>query len=684
MALPKVISLFRQERFEDRFPEIPILGEPTNLFVECMSYDVQFPVAGVPSRSLDIFEEAVLRTVRLRGASVNGLADILCLDKDLVWFILNRLMEKGRLDNALNLTNKGIRQLNLRSKQKMEIRQIQGRVFVLKKTGQILPYIHTGEFQSEKVDELTGKRIVLGFGSAGNAKTVAGLRIRNTDYEPSQDSRLPNQQLREAVLRFNRLMILGNRKQIDLCPGYAIDSSRNEPVYFHLQAVIQDGNSDEILFSDGFVPNIDGMLEYTKSYPDAISDIRSRAVRMVVSADGAETKSHPVRRRYWEIVRNYDKVQRYLPDKPYEDATPDERKEMDKNKRQIAIDCYHILETAFLYYLKENPVSETMMDVLRRQTAAQNGRTVLMMAESLGMRHTSEAKRLLSHLDGSRISSVFETDTAHMHVCLPLAIAEAKESPDSRIRILIQKDGGFLRFLQRLSDATAKFRHDADASGDELDMLAEYITEETSNIACVLLPSLCLGDGDVQISDADGVSQARLLAQASLSKAFGPICFQMMSKGLKNEWMRISPDKTGKDLPEMDEYAQILYRILQTSLANANREFPHRSSISKDEAIRRLMELYGKPLPKSIASVTEAFYKSAAQGGNSSLGAEALVFAATHDGMDALIKAEFVQSVDRILRLRGHGSQSASLTEDEHTMGALRDNVIELIKMIGG
>ena len=48
MAMPKVISLFRQERFEDRFPEISILGEPTNLFVECMSYDVQIPVAGAP------------------------------------------------------------------------------------------------------------------------------------------------------------------------------------------------------------------------------------------------------------------------------------------------------------------------------------------------------------------------------------------------------------------------------------------------------------------------------------------------------------------------------------------------------------------------------------------------------------------------------------------------------------
>lgn len=684
MAMPKVISLFRQERFEDRFPEIPILGEPTNLFVECMSYDVQIPVAGTTIRSLDIFEEAVLRVAQLKGTSVDDLADILCLGRDLIWFILNRLMEKGLLDNTLGLTNEGIRQLNQRNEQKKEMEQIQGRVFVIKKTGQILPYIHIGEFQSEKLDEMTGKRITLEYGSAGNTKRVTGIRLRNTDYAPNQDSRLSNQRLREAVSRFNRLMSLGNRKQINLYPGYGIDSSRNEPVYFHLQAVVQDGNSDEILFSDGFVPNIDGMLDYAKNYPDAMNDIRNRAVRMMVSSDGEESHSIPVRKKYWEIVRNYDKVQQFLTDKAYEDTTPDERKEMDKNRRQIAIDCYHILETALFYYLKEHPVSETMMNLLRQQTATQNGRIVLMMAESLGIRHTSETAGLLSHMDGSRISLVFETGTAHMHICLPLAIAEANESPDSRIRILIRKDRGFLRFLRHLSNATAELRHDAAASGYDLDMSAEYIAEKTANISCVLLPSLQLGDGNVQLSDAEGVSQARLLAQASLSKAFGSIRYQMMSDGLKNEWMRISPDKTGKNLPEMNEYAQILYRIFQTSLANANREFPHRSCIPREDAIRRLNELYGKPLPKSIASVTETFYKLAAQGRNSSLGAEALVYAANRNGMDALIRIGFVQSVDKILRLRGHGSQSASLTEDEHTMGIIRDSVIELIKMIGG
>lgn len=681
MAMPKVISLFREKRFEDLFPEITIQGEPTNLFVECVSYYIQIPVMGALSRPLDIFEEAVLRMVRLKGPSADDLADVLCLEKDLVCFILNRLEEKGFLDNKLHLTEEGFSRLKL---QKTEIKLIQGRAFVLEKSGQILPYIHIGEFQSEKVDEINGKRIVLGYGSAGNPRTVKGLRLRSAKYEPNRDSRLPTQRLREAILRFNRLKVLRNQEGIDLCPGYMIDSSRSDPVYFHLQAVIQEGNSDEILVSDGFVPNIDGMPEYMKDYPDAITEVRNRAVRMAVKADGEEPQSAPVRIKYWEIVQSYKRVRENLPKKPYEDATPDERKEMDKNSRQIAIDCYHILETVLLYYLKEHPVSETMMGVLRRQTADQNRRTILMMAESLGMRYSSETDRLLSYMEGSRISSVFETGTAHMQICLPLAIAEAKESHNSRVRILIGQNGSILRFFQRLGEVAAVYRHDADASEKIPGMPARYIAQETANIARVLLPNLQLGDDGVQTTKIEGVSQERLLAQASLAKVFGPIRFQLMSDGLRNEWMRISPDKKGRDLPAMSEYVQILYRIFQTTLATANREFLHKSSILRDEAIRRLAELYGKPLPRTIVSVREGFYTSATHGNGSSLGAEALVYAANRDGMDALVKAGFVQTVDRILSLRGHGSQRADLTEDEHTMGALRDNVIELTKMIGG
>ncbi|WP_406042448.1 hypothetical protein [Succinimonas sp.] len=682
MAMPKVISLFQQKCFEDLFPEIPILGEPTNLFVECLSYDIQIPCAGMQIRSLDMFEEAVLRMVPLKGSCTNDLADILCIGEDFVWFIMNRLMEKGLLDKKLELTGKGSSYLNLRNEQKTEIETVQGRVFMLKKTGQILPFIHIGEFQSEKINEMSGKHIVLSYGSTGNSRKVVGLRLRNTDYEIRQDSYLPDKLLRNAILRFNRLNNHKEQKQIALWPRDRIDSSKSEPVYFHIQAVIQDGNSDEILFSDGFVSNIDWMMEYVKGYPDVISEIQKRAVRMTVITKEEESQRPPVRQKYWEIIQNYNTVQRYLVDAAKEDVTPDQLKEIDKNKRQVVIDCYHILETALLYYLKEHPVSDTIMNVLRRQTADQNKQTVLMMAGNLGILQPLDAGRLLSHLNGNQISSVFNTGTAHMHICLPLAIAEANESPQSRILILIREDNRFLEFLQYLSDVSAAFRHDADAVGYNVDM--KDIAEKTTNIVRILLPGIQLDDDNVQISNTGNVSQARLLAQISLSKAFGSIVFQTMSDGLKGEWMRISPDKKGKTLPEMSEYAQILYRIFQTTLTNANQEFPMRNSITRNEAIQRLIRLYGKPLPKSIVSVSDVYYESAVQGRNSTLGAEALIYAANRDGMDALIKAGFVQSVDKILKLRGHGSQIASLTENEHTMGALRDNVIKLTNMIIG
>lgn len=684
MGMPKVISLFKQERFEDRFPGISILGEPTDLFVECASYDLQIPVIGAPKRSLDIFEEAILRMIRLKGSSTNDLSATLCLEKDLVWFILNCLKEKGLLNNSLALTDAGIRELDLQSAQKMEINQIQGRLFLLKKTGQILPYIFLGEFQSEKVDTATGKQIVLRYGNIGNPKPVPGLRLRNTDYTPSQENYLPQQKLQRAVLRYNRLLALENRPQIKLCQEHGIVSIKNDPVYFHIKAVVQDGNSDEILFSDGFVPNIDGMLKYVQlNYPDAINDIRKRAVQMTVLPDGSLPQKTSAVKKYGKIIYLYNNVCCRLPDKAYEDATPDERKKMDEDRRQIAINCYQILETVLFYYLREHPVPKEIMGTLMHQTTEQNKQTVVMMARNLGIRNTARVERMFAHLDGSRITSTFETETPRMHVCLPLAIVEAKESPDSRVRILIRKNANFLQFILHLHDTTASLRHDANASVEEQNMPAARLVEETSRIARTLLPNLQLAENDGSTSDAN-ISQVRILAQASLAKAFGAMWFQMMSEGIKNEWMRISPDKTGRALPDMSEYAQILYRIFQTVLANANREFPCQKHVSRDEAIQRLTDSFGKALPKNIASVTEDFYKSASQGRNSSLGAEALVYAVNCEDLKTLIMADFVQTVDRILLLRGHGNQSANLTEDERSMGVLRDSVIELTKIIGG
>lgn len=685
METPKVISLFKNKKYTDCFPGISILGEPTNLFIQCVAYDLQIPVRGISSRYLNIFEEAVLRLTRLKGYNPDVLAETLALEKDLINFILACLKEKGFLDESLGLTHSGIDILNMQAEGKKEGRQIQGRLFLLKKVDQILPYIHIGEFQSEKVVDVTARQLTLGYGNIGNLSLVPGIRLRNTDLTVFKDTRLPQNRLQKAIISYNRLLSHANLKPINFRQGESIWSSRNESVYFHIQAAVQDGSTDEILFSDGFVPNIDGMWDYVRQeYPDVINDVRQRAVRMSVQQATDPDKRRPEARKYWNVERFYKSASQHLPAKSWEDATPDERKAMDEGKLLLAIDCYHLLENALFYYLKERPVPETMLGVLMRQTLAQNRETVTMMARNLGLRNVDRAARLFGNLDGRKIPAVFSTDTPQMLICLPMAIAEAKEAPDSRMRAMIGQKGNFLNFVLDLHNATRELAHDSESEAVNLEKSAESILEETVAMACALLPNLRLDGKEKSRAENPGLSQGRLLAQTSLANAFGSLRFQMMPDGLKEDWMRISPDKSGSALPDMGEYARILYRILQTELVNAKRSLPDRGAPSRAEAIQRIEKALGKPLPRTLSTVREVYYASAARDGKSSLGGEALVFAAKCGNMDQLIEADFIGIVDRLIRLRGHDGQQAFLVEDEYSMGALRDKVMELTRVIGG
>lgn len=88
MSKPKVISLFQNEQYENRFINVSIIGRAVDIFVECLSYDIEIPVNVPMARELDIFEEAILRMIKLKKCSANDLSNILCLEKDLIKFII--------------------------------------------------------------------------------------------------------------------------------------------------------------------------------------------------------------------------------------------------------------------------------------------------------------------------------------------------------------------------------------------------------------------------------------------------------------------------------------------------------------------------------------------------------------------------------------------------------------------
>lgn len=684
MPKPKVISVFKNDKFENRFLNVSMMGKPVDLFLECKSYDLEIPIKGKAKRGLDIFEETILRMVMLKKCPVSELAETLCLKKDLVNFIILRMIESGLLEDTQTVSIKGKKLLDIQSCIREEIETVQGKLFVIKKTGLILPFVHIGEFQSESVDDFDPNSITIGFGTAGNYQRIYGKCIRNTDFERRADSVLDTRVVKKTIKTFNKISSAQNRSTIQLSEEYGITSSASENIYFHLQAVVQEGNVDEVMFSDGFVANIDGIADYIlNENPEYLSSIKSRAVDMIVTSDEDRIVTYRSQ-RYQEIYHLYENACKHLPNIQYEQATIDERTDINEGKRQVIIDCYYMIEWAFYYYTCRNPLSEEMINFIKQRSFTANAKTLIKFAHDMGFHYTNRCSNLFSHIDRNKIYSVYNYNAPKLYVCLPLAVAEAKDNSSSEIHILIQKNRGVLRFINFLNNNCGNLRHNLEA--DAIEMNANEILFETKRIITTILPDLLFSkDEEIFVNHGD-LSRARLLAQVSLEKKLGSIFFSTMCVGLKNDWIKISPDKKGNQLPDAREYVEILYRILQAELSEANRDLNGKGGRSKEDALAVLSERYTGRIPKSFTNISDVYYYNATKEvGNSTLGAEALVYISNIDDSIAekVKNLNYVSLLDRVISLRGHGNMVA-LNETEQTLNNLRDDLMKLSRVIGG
>lgn len=680
MAKPKVISLFQTEQYENRFLNVPIIGRGIDVFVECLSYDIEIPVNVAKARELDIFEEAILRMIKLKKCSANDLSSILCLEKDLIKFIIIRLIENGLLNDETTISQEGIELLSYQSELKKEVEYIYGKIFVIKQTGLILPYIHVGEFQSEAVDDSNASTITIGFGSAGQYRTVKGKRIKCSDYEKSQKNLSANV-VKKTIKTFNNIAANRSLEQINLSNEYGVINSQGGNVYFHMKAAVQEGNVDSLIISDGFVPNLDGMLDYFQKYhTELVSDIKSKAIVMDTTTEVSDhsVNSHT---KYKEIYQFYESAKQHIPDIDYENASKDVRDKLNENKKQVIIDSYYALEWALYYHLKSHPLSEGLLSLLKKRSIHTNCETIVELAKKIGIRNAEKFKNLFMHLDGNRIEGVFKFNSPKLYVCLPLAIAEASENSGSNVHSMVHNERNFLYFMNLLNQYSA-LRHDTEA--DVVDIDATEVLRKTEKIISALLPDFIISDS-VKVQSTDNVSQLKLIGQISLEKALGSLLYYSMNEGLRNEWLKISPDKKGHTLPDLREYIEVLYRIIQEELKNANAELIEKNVLSQEDAENKCASRYAKQLPKSFTRIKFVNYSKALKCEGSTLGAEALVYYAhiEDEYIEQLNNQGFIGLIDKIISLRGH-SDLLVLNETESSLNALRDKTITLSKLIGG
>ena len=126
-----------------------------NILWPCYAFDVTVPQK--KKDLLNIFEKTILKVTEIETNDTTKIADIVCLDKDLVSFIQNRLHHLKLLDERYRLSKNGKDLMDdMWSKPESGIEYVSATIFVNALSGEIMPYISTNKPIYKEIVSLRG------------------------------------------------------------------------------------------------------------------------------------------------------------------------------------------------------------------------------------------------------------------------------------------------------------------------------------------------------------------------------------------------------------------------------------------------------------------------------------------------------------------------------------------------
>ena len=367
MALENAFSLFEDSRYEELFPNVRLLGNAVDYFVQCNTYEVLVPSQSTTEQHLDMFEDAVLRLLEYKPYTKQEMAATLCLPKDIISFIRIRLRELGYLEkDEFTVSELGKGYLNGMSSKNSNVVYKQAKLFVIKDTGEILPYVHYGELEYANVKKSSKSVTSIEYGSAGRPTIISGTNIwAKTPQGALGGKMLKSGDIRDALFLYNKISDNSTRfSPIEILSSYAIENTSADDCLLHVKAAIQEGSTDELIVSDGFVANNDYLARYLKKeHPEIINEVKAQAVH--VRTKGSEEENgfdfeeanegryrnlyHPM----YSINAAYEKITA-----GEFDASQDEYVEEQYDQKQFLLNCYAVIEHTLFNYLKKSPLRQ--------------------------------------------------------------------------------------------------------------------------------------------------------------------------------------------------------------------------------------------------------------------------------------------------------------------------------------
>lgn len=655
------ISFFGRRPYCNLFPQIPTLTE-TDYFLQFNGYEIFLPQSAHEQELLNIFELSVLKFKALGNFSLDELSERLCLQKDFVKFILVRLTELGLLDDSRQITERGRAFLGEKISAQPE-NIVPYLLPVSRDSGEIFPSFIPRQNQIDGVLEKSFIKIF--FGSTGKATSLGGRCVFVREKNPHPQI-LPQKKIRDALRKFNRM----TDAKIFVDAATNIQSTFTEPIFLHVKAVLQDGNVDYAIVSDGQSPHSDFLRDVLeRNNPQMLMRLKESATKF----------SEQLKENFAPAYKKYFEIRRAMLWEETSTANLDERElATDKQRRQVE-NLSKAIDWALRYHLLKFPPPQQLMRTLAIQTPEENFKTLTGFAAQLGLDEARNFPKFFSGISGNGIRNCLTTENPAIVPLLAVNIATAVRVADSNIlsalKVLPEDDA--FGFLQRVDAYGKELRHENSWTPQKNDT-PTFLRDNVLEFIRALLPDY--DDPTVGTADLSNASQQKLNAQMSVIRALGREIFDALSADVQALTLKISPDKSGGQIPAPVEFVTTLSMILEKILLRKLKKFPAEITATKSEIIARLSRA-GKST--DLRTVGEIFFNRACRRETATLGAYALAYMATlsDEQFDKFTAKNFHALIYEIATLRGHANNLA-LIVDAEKLFALRDKIFSAIKFL--
>ena len=663
-------------------------------------FPISLPVKG--KKSLNIFEETILKLTNQNIKDVKRLSEEVCMDEEIIKFILNKLVELNLIDHEFEVTANG-KDIILR----WETETIfdSANVFFDLIGQRLIPTVIYDNLEFERVVEKNGKSITF-FNSRHKKRNMSTSfgRILGSNYFNGIDP--PTSKDVSKIINIHRKLhfkyVHVSEKDKRYIPNYYAEGGAitvyPNPNYYHAycKVIFQKGSNDFII-TDPFGYGFSSLLK--KSYQQYLLNDEYEANKMiekqkeaiVKKLDKSKTNKKAINlSMFSEGINDYPQVKKCLisVENYWKKSKIKPRNSVEEDKQKMYLgyvltNIYKSLEWTLKHVVDENSVDK-WVDLLINQDYTGNSELISKMAKNIGF--TISEKFTLFEVAAGKFKA-FSEGSVELQPLLSLSIVGASNDIMHPLRSLAIKNKDWLKIIYQLKN----FR-DAEQHGDlqknkiKVNEAQDFKYEIYETIR-TLLPKTNVKENvkgkEVDDEDIERIDdQKRDKVFIHLQEEFGYNEFKVLDKNITELLMRIELfvlENTSTQEKQIDCSNAItnLASLLQNTVISILKTILIKNDVVNDrdeiivfqQKVEQYFRISKDQFPKSLINVNPKRIKEACNGLNSTLGAVLIALINICDDRIVeelgLIKPNLIEVVGDILDKRGHGNEPVFMEFEE-------------------